>query len=74
MFYEDSRIVSKNRIHNAAYELLCSLRDTGLSDQEIELNIYDIHVTPHITDPQIRNDICKEIIRIIGRSREATSC
>lgn len=73
MFFEDSRIVSKNRIHNIAYELLCSLRDSGLSDQEIMLNMHNMYIAPHITNIEIRNDIYKEIVKIIGRSCEATS-
>lgn len=77
MFYEDSRIVSKNIKHNIAYKLVQSLRDAGLSDQDIELNMHSIHyMTLHTIDPEIRNDICKEILKIVkrGKTYEAVNC
>jgi len=71
MFYENSRIVSKNRVHNIAYRILTSLKEAGISDQDIELNIDKIDFISHKINAQIRNDIRNEIIKIIRRLRGA---
>lgn len=69
-FYEDDRIVSKNRIHNEAYNFLTKLRLTGLKDSEIEANIDSLMLTHQ---SEIRNDLRNIILKIIGSSNASIS-
>lgn len=69
-FYEDDRILSKNRLHNKAYKLITDLRISGLSNDEI---INNVDTLIQLNQSEIRNDLRNIILKTIRGFDESSN-